>query len=56
MYRIFRRKQFIWLGNVQKLPVNDFKWVKRKKLSKFSEDLIKNYDENSNKGYFLSRY
>ena len=37
----------------QKLPVNSFKWVKQKKLSKFNEDFIKNYDENSNKGYFL---
>ena len=32
----------------QKLPVNGFKWVK--KLSKFDERFIKNYDENSNKG------
>ena len=37
----------------QKLPVNGFKWKKQKKLSKFNEDFIKNYDENSNKGYFL---
>ena len=37
----------------QKLPVNDFKWVKQKKLSEFNEDFIKNYDENSKKGYFL---
>ena len=36
----------------QKLPVNDFKWVKQE-LSKFNEDFIKNYDENSNIGYFL---
>ena len=36
----------------QKLPVNDFKWVKQE-LSKFNEDVIKNYDENSNPGYFL---
>ena len=35
----------------QKLPVNDFKWVK--KLSEFNEDFIKTYDENSNKGYNL---
>ena len=37
----------------QKLPVKGFKWVKQKMLSKFNEDFIKNYDENSNKGYFL---
>ena len=30
-------------GMSQKLPVNDFKWIK--KLSKFNEDFIKNYDE-----------
>ena len=35
----------------QKLPVNDFEWVK--KLSKFDERFIKNYDENGDKGYFL---
>ena len=40
----------------QKLPANGFKWVK--KLSQFNErssaeDFIKNYDENSNKGYIL---
>ena len=34
----------------QKLIVNSFKLVKQKKLSKFNEDFIKNYDENSNKG------
>ena len=40
----------------QKLPVDDFKWVNLMnliKLSKFNEDFIKNYDENSNTGYFL---
>ena len=35
----------------QKLPVNSFKWVKD--LSKFNESFIKNYDENSDKGYIL---
>ena len=35
----------------QKLSVNGFKWVK--KLSKFDEHFIKNYDENSDKRYFL---
>ena len=35
----------------QKLPVNDFQWVEE--LSQFKEDFIQNYDENSNKGYFL---
>ena len=41
------------MGNVSKLPVNDFKWVKQKQLSKFNEGFIKKYDENSNTGYFL---
>ena len=35
----------------QKLLVNDFEWVK--KLSKSDERFIKNYYEESNKGYFL---
>ena len=37
----------------QKLPVNDFKWVKKEELSKFNEDFIKNYDENGSMQYFL---
>ena len=37
----------------QKLPVNDFKWVKQEELSKFNEGFRKNYDKYSNKGYFL---
>ena len=37
----------------QKLPVNDFKWVKQEELSKFNEDFIKSYDENGKTGYFL---
>ena len=35
----------------QKLPVTGFKWVKNE--LKFNEIFIKNYDENSNKGYFF---
>ena len=37
----------------QKLPANDFKWVKKVELSKFNEDFVKNYHENGNTGYFL---
>ena len=37
----------------QKLPVNNFKWIKQGKLSKFNEDFIKSCNENSNKRYFL---
>ena len=35
----------------QKLPTNGFKWVEG--LSQFNESFIKNYDENSDLGYFL---
>ena len=35
----------------QKLPVDNFKWVDD--LSVFTEDFIKNYDEDSDKGYIL---
>ena len=35
----------------QKLPVDDFKW--KKNMLKFSEEFIKNYDEDSDTGYIL---
>ena len=35
----------------QILPVNGLEWVGN--VSKFNEDFIKKYDENSNTGYFL---
>ena len=38
----------------QKLPVNNFKWIED--TSKINEDLIKNYYENSKKGYILEVY
>ena len=38
-------------GMSQKLSVNGFKWIKN--VSKFDEDFIKNYNENSNKGYIV---
>ena len=37
----------------QKLPVNGFKSVEKSRLSRFNERFIKNYNENSDKGYFL---
>ena len=40
----------------QKCPVNGFKWVKKlseRNSIEFNESFIKNYEENSNKGYFL---
>ena len=36
----------------QKLPVNGFKWY-NDHLSDFNEEFIKNYNENSDEGYFL---
>ena len=35
----------------KKLPINGFKW--ENDLSKFNENFIKNYNENSHVGYFL---
>ena len=35
----------------QKLPVNDFKWVE--KTCQFNEDFTKNYNEDSNTGYYI---
>ena len=31
----------------QKLPVRNFKWIEKDDISKFDEEFIKNYDENS---------
>ena len=36
---------------LQKLPVNKFEWIKDN--SQFDEDFIKNYNEESDEGYFL---
>ena len=35
----------------QKLPVSNFKWVED--VSRINEEFIKNYNENSSKGYIL---
>ena len=35
----------------QKLPVNSFKWIKD--VTEIDEKFIKNYDEDSDKGYIL---
>ena len=37
----------------EKLLVNGFEWVEKSRLSRFNEIFIKNYNENSDKGYFL---
>ena len=36
---------------LQKLPVNNFEWIKD--TFQFSESFIKNYNEESDGGYFL---
>ena len=36
---------------LQKLPVNNFEWIKD--TSQFKEDFIKNYNGESDKRYFL---
>ena len=36
---------------LQKLPVNNFEWIKDR--SQFNEIFIKNYNEESDKRYFL---
>ena len=41
------------LAMSQKLLVNGFKWIEKSRLSRFNEIFIKNYDENSDKGYFF---
>ena len=38
----------------QNLPVNGFKWVED--LSEFDESFIKNYNEESDEGYFPGAY
>ena len=35
----------------QKLPVNNFEWIKD--TSQFNEDFIKNYNEEIDEGYFV---
>ena len=40
----------------QKLFVHGFEWVEEDDLSRLNENFIKNYDENSDKGYFLDAY
>ena len=41
----------MWENNVRKLPVDGFEWVDD--ISEIYENLIKNYDENRNGGYFI---
>ena len=43
-------RSFCWAMS-QKPPINNFEWIKD--ISQFNEDFIKNYNEESNGGYFL---
>ena len=49
--------QYLDLNNLygwtmsQKLPVNNFEWIKD--TSQINEDIIKSYNKDSDKGYFL---
>ena len=36
---------------LQKLPLNNFEWIED--MSQFNEDFTKNYNKESNEGYFL---
>ena len=37
----------------QKLPVDGFEWIEKDNLSNFNESFIKNYNENSDRGYIF---
>ena len=39
---------------LEKLPENNFEWIKG--TSQFNEDFIKNYNKESDEGYFLEVY
>ena len=41
----------MWLYMSQKSPVNIFEWIED--TSQFSEDFIKNHNEETDEGYFL---
>ena len=36
---------------LQKLPVNKFEWIEN--TSQFNKDFLKNYNEETDEGYFL---
>ena len=37
----------------KKLPVRNFKWLDENEISKFNDELIKKYDEDSDIGYIF---
>ena len=38
---------------LQKLSLGNFEWIRKDNISNFNESFIKNYDENSDKGYIF---
>ena len=44
------------MGDVSKITSKCFKWVEKSRLSRFNDIFFKNYNENSDKGYFLEVY
>ena len=51
IYSIFGCKNLYGWAMSQKLPVNDFKWIKNK--SEINEKFIKNYYEDNDKEYIF---
>ena len=47
---IFNINLYGWAMS-QKVPVNDFGWIKD--TSRFNEDFIKSYNEESDEGYYF---
>ena len=41
------------MGDVSKISSKCFKWVEKSRLSRFNDIFFKNYNENSDKGYFV---
>ena len=41
------------MGDVSKITSKCFKWVEKSRLSRFNDIFFKNYNESSDKGYFL---
>ena len=50
-YLIYLLNNLYGYGMIKKLPTGNFQWIED--ISIFTEDYIKNYDENSDTGYLL---
>ena len=52
MYSILGCKSWLYGWTMlQKLPVSNFEWIKD--TSQFNQDFVKDYNEDSDEGYFL---